>query len=67
MTLLQLLLGLGLALLLNAKLPLTGLTRVLAPIPWAMPPVVVAIMSAFPQEVTHSEVRTSQKRVALQH
>lgn len=44
MTLLQLLLGLGLALLLNAKLPLTGLTRVLAPIPWAMPPVVVAIM-----------------------
>ena len=44
MTLLQLLLGLGLALLLNAKLPLTGLTRVLARIPWAMPPVVVAIM-----------------------
>jgi multiple sugar transport system permease protein len=43
-TLLQLLAGMGLALLLNADLRLQGLTRVLALIPWAMPPVVVAIM-----------------------
>ncbi len=34
----------GLALLLNSGLRLQGLTRVLALIPWAMPPVVVAIM-----------------------
>ena len=43
-TVLQLLAGMGLALLLNADLRLQGLTRVLALIPWAMPPVVVAIM-----------------------
>jgi multiple sugar transport system permease protein len=43
-TLLQLVAGMGLALLLNADLRLQGVTRVLALIPWAMPPVVVAIM-----------------------
>ena len=43
-TLLQLVAGLGLALLLNANLRFQGLTRLLALIPWAMPPVVVAIM-----------------------
>ncbi len=43
-TLLQLVAALGLALLLNSDLRLQGLTRVLALIPWAMPPVVVAIM-----------------------
>ena len=43
-TLLQLVASMGLALLLNADLRLKGLTRVLALIPWAMPPVVVAIM-----------------------
>ncbi len=43
-TALQLVLAMGLALLLNADLRLQGLTRVLALIPWAMPPVVVAIM-----------------------
>jgi multiple sugar transport system permease protein len=43
-TLLQLVLALGLAQLLNSGLRLQGLTRVLALIPWAMPPVVVAIM-----------------------
>ncbi|PYF98259.1 carbohydrate ABC transporter membrane protein 1, CUT1 family [Georgenia satyanarayanai] len=43
-TLLQLLAALGLALLLNSGLRMQGLTRVLALIPWAMPPVVVAIM-----------------------
>lgn len=43
-TLLQLVAGMGLALLLNSDLRFKGLTRVLALIPWAMPPVVVAIM-----------------------
>ncbi|WP_024287424.1 carbohydrate ABC transporter permease [Cellulomonas sp. KRMCY2] len=41
---LQLLAGMGLALLLHSELRFQGLTRVLALIPWAMPPVVVAIM-----------------------
>ncbi|MFV0427356.1 MAG: carbohydrate ABC transporter permease [Beutenbergiaceae bacterium] len=36
--------SMGLALLLNADLRFKSLTRVLALIPWAMPPVVVAIM-----------------------
>lgn len=43
-TVLQLLAAMGLALLLNADLRLRGLARVLALIPWAMPPVVVSIM-----------------------
>lgn len=43
-TILQLLAGMGLALLLNANLRFQALARVLALIPWAMPPVVVAIM-----------------------
>lgn len=43
-TVLQMLLGMILALLLNSNLRFRGLTRVLALIPWAMPPVVVAIM-----------------------
>lgn len=43
-TVLQLIAGLVLALLLNANLRFQGLARVLALIPWAMPPVVVAIM-----------------------
>lgn len=42
--LLTLLSSLGLALLLNADLRLKTLTRVLALIPWAMPPVVIAIV-----------------------
>jgi len=36
--------AMGLALLLNSDLKLKGFTRVLALIPWAMPPVVVAIV-----------------------
>ncbi|MBB2986662.1 carbohydrate ABC transporter permease [Terracoccus luteus] len=43
-TVLQLVLSLGLALLLNSNLRFRSLTRLLALIPWAMPPVVVAIM-----------------------
>lgn len=42
--LLTLVCAMGLALLLNSNLRLKGLTRVLALIPWAMPPVVIAIV-----------------------
>ena len=43
-TVLQFVAALGLALLLNADLKFRGVARTLALIPWAMPPVVVAIM-----------------------
>lgn len=43
-TVLQFVLSLGLALLLNANLKFRGLTRTLALVPWAMPPVVIAFM-----------------------
>ena len=43
-TFLALFLGFGLALLLNQKLRFLGLIRVLSLVPWAMPPVIVAIM-----------------------
>lgn len=43
-TMLALVLGFGLALLLNQKLRFLGLMRVLSLVPWAMPPVIVAIM-----------------------
>ncbi|MEU6430987.1 sugar ABC transporter permease [Microbispora sp. NPDC046973] len=43
-TVLQFLASLGLALLLNQDLRLRGVARVLAVVPWAMPPVVVGLM-----------------------
>src|SRR5690606_36745909 len=43
-TVLQFLAGLGLALLLNERLALRGVARVLALVPWAMPPVVIGLM-----------------------
>ena len=43
-TVLQFLLALGLALLLNQRLRFRNLARVLAVVPWAMPPVVVGIL-----------------------
>jgi multiple sugar transport system permease protein len=43
-TTLAMVLGFGLALILNQKLRFLGLMRVLALVPWAMPPVTVAIM-----------------------
>ena len=39
-----LLFGMGLALLLNAKLPLQGLARVLVLVPWAIPPVIKGLI-----------------------
>jgi multiple sugar transport system permease protein len=43
-TALQFVLALGLALLLNQRLRFRGVARVLAVVPWAMPPVVVGIL-----------------------
>ena len=43
-TVLQFVLALGLALLLNERLRFRGVARVLAVVPWAMPPVVVGIL-----------------------
>ncbi|MET7393329.1 sugar ABC transporter permease [Dactylosporangium sp. NPDC005572] len=43
-TILQFLLALGLALLLNERLRFRGVARVLSVVPWAMPPVVVGIL-----------------------
>jgi multiple sugar transport system permease protein len=43
-TVLQFLASLGLALLLNQNLRLSGFARVLAVVPWAMPPVVIGLM-----------------------
>ncbi len=43
-TVIQFLLALGLALLLNEELRMRWLARTLALVPWAMPPVIVAIM-----------------------
>jgi multiple sugar transport system permease protein len=43
-TVLQFVLAIGLALLLNQQLRFRGLARVLAVVPWAMPPVVVGIL-----------------------
>ncbi|MFI9644034.1 carbohydrate ABC transporter permease [Micromonospora sp. NPDC051925] len=43
-TVLQFVLALGLALLLNQRLRFRGVARVLAVVPWAMPPVVVGIL-----------------------
>lgn len=37
-------LGMGLALLLNARLPLQGLARVLVLIPWAIPPIIKGVI-----------------------
>jgi len=37
-------LGMGLALLLNAKLPMRGLWRILILVPWAMPPVIKGLI-----------------------
>ena len=44
MTILQFVAGLGLALLLNPDLRFQWLARTLALVPWAMPPVIVAIL-----------------------
>ena len=60
-TLIQFVLGLGLALLLNEDLRLRWLARTLALIPWAMPPVIVAIMWRLLLDPTVGPVNQSLK------
>ncbi|MGH2452171.1 MAG: carbohydrate ABC transporter permease [bacterium] len=43
----EIVLGMGLALLLNARIPLRGLWRILILIPWAMPPVIKGLIWRF--------------------
>ena len=60
-TAIQFVLGLGLALLLNEDLRLRWLARTLALIPWAMPPVIVAIMWRLLLDPTVGPVNESLK------
>ena len=64
-TLLQLVLAMGLALLLNTDLRLQGLTRVLALVPWAMPPVVVSIMWRMIYSPTTGPLNAALRAVGL--
>ena len=64
-TLLQFLAALGLALLLNADLKLRGIARTLALIPWAMPPVVVAIMWRLLLHPTNGPVNSVLQKLHL--
>lgn len=64
--LLTLVASMGLALLLNADLRLKSLTRVLALIPWAMPPVVVAIMWRMIYSPTAGPLNAALEAVGLQ-
>lgn len=58
--------SMGLALLLNADLRLKSLTRILALIPWAMPPVVVAIMWRMIYSPTAGPLNAALEAVGLE-
>lgn len=64
-TVLQFLASLGLALLLNLNLRLRWLARTLALVPWAMPPVVIAIMWRLMLNPTYGPVNESLRAVGL--
>jgi len=64
-TILQFLASLGLAVLLNLNLRLTWLARTLALVPWAMPPVVIAIMWRLMLNPTYGPVNESLRAVGL--
>ncbi len=64
-TILQFLASLGLALLLNLNLRLRWLARTLALVPWAMPPVVIAIMWRLMLNPTYGPVNESLRAVGL--
>ena len=64
-TVIQFVLGLGLALLLNEDLRLRWLARTLALIPWAMPPVIVAIMWRLLLDPTVGPVNESLKNLHI--
>ncbi|MDQ4138479.1 MAG: sugar ABC transporter permease [Actinomycetota bacterium] len=64
-TILQFLASLGLALLLNLDLKLRWLARTLALVPWAMPPVIVAIMWRLVLNPTFGPVNETLRAVGL--
>ncbi|MGB3438800.1 MAG: sugar ABC transporter permease [Actinophytocola sp.] len=64
-TILQFLASLGLALLLNANLRLRWLARTLALVPWAMPPVVIAIMWRLMLNPTYGPVNETMRGLGL--
>jgi multiple sugar transport system permease protein len=64
-TILQFLASLGLALLLNANLRLRWLARTLALVPWAMPPVVIAIMWRLMLNPTYGPVNETMRTLGL--
>jgi multiple sugar transport system permease protein len=64
-TILQFLASLGLALLLNLDLRLRWLARTLALIPWAMPPVVIAIMWKMLLNPTYGPVNDTMRSLGL--
>ncbi|MCS5495751.1 sugar ABC transporter permease [Cnuibacter physcomitrellae] len=64
-TILQFLASLGLALLLNLDLKLRWLARTLALVPWAMPPVIIAIMWRLMLNPTYGPINGAMKAVGL--
>jgi multiple sugar transport system permease protein len=64
-TILQFFASLGLALLLNLDLKLRWLARTLALVPWAMPPVVIAIMWRLMLNPTYGPVNGTLRAVGL--
>ncbi|MFI7672716.1 carbohydrate ABC transporter permease [Actinophytocola sp. NPDC049390] len=64
-TIIQFLASLGLALLLNANLRLRWLARTLALVPWAMPPVVIAIMWRLMLNPTYGPVNETLRTLGL--
>ncbi|MCM3658782.1 sugar ABC transporter permease [Agromyces mediolanus] len=66
-TVLQFLAALGLALLLNQNLRFRGAARVLALIPWAIPPVIIAIIWRLMLNPTAGPVNSALAAVGLPH
>jgi len=64
-TILQFLASLGLALLLNLDLRLRWLARTLALVPWAMPPVIIAIMWKMMLNPTYGPINDMLRAVGL--
>ncbi|MDQ3403495.1 MAG: sugar ABC transporter permease [Actinomycetota bacterium] len=64
-TLLQFLASLGLALLLNLDLRLRWLARTLALVPWAMPPVIIAIMWKMMLNPTYGPINGTLRSLGL--
>jgi multiple sugar transport system permease protein len=64
-TILQFLASLGLALLLNLDLKLRWLARTLALVPWAMPPVVIAIMWRLMLNPTYGPINGGLRAIGL--